>query len=313
MHFRIFILEVELNMIRAKRCNKVLEEKIINGVPILEFPSLSQFDFIRHAFSTRLGGVSKGEWSSMNFSFSRGDDPEAVLKNYEIMSTVLACDVKDMVASKQTHTTNIRRVSSVDKGKGIVVEADYDNVDGFITNEPDIVLSTFYADCVPLYFVDPVHKAIGLAHSGWRGTAMQMGKCMVEAMQENFESKPEELVVAIGPSICQDCYEVDSTVANVFVDLFKDSDEVLKLIEDKFDYFPDGKMHRPVIKGKQEGKYQLDLWLSNLIILLNAGVNINNISVTDLCTCHNPDYLFSHRASKGKRGNLGAFLKLEVI
>lgn len=255
----------------------------------LTFPLLEKTGIVRHLFSTRLGGVSKGAYASMNFSVIRGDRPEDVLENYKRIAGILGCGIDDMVASHQTHTTNIRRVTGADRGKGISRERDYEDVDGMITNEPGIVLVTYYADCVPLYFVDPVHRAIGLAHSGWKGTAGRMGACMVWAMGDAFGSRPEELYAAIGPSICRDCYEVSEDVAAQFTGMGADI----------------------VLPGKAPGKYQLDLWLANERILQQAGIPEKQIAVTDICTCHNSAYLFSHRASGGKRGNLGAFLMLE--
>ena len=168
---------------------------------------------------------------------------------------------------------------------------DYQDVDGLITIEPGIALACFYADCVPLYFVDPVNHAIGLAHSGWRGTVGRMGAHMVQAMQEAFGSRPEALITAIGPSICRSCYEVSEDVADAFMWEFPDSEVVFS--------------------GREPGKYQLDLWLANKMVLQQAGVTENHIHVTDICTCHNPEYLFSHRASHGKRGNLAAFLMIK--
>lgn len=255
----------------------------------LTFPLLEKTGIVRHLFSTRLGGVSEGIYSSMNLSFTRGDREEAVLENHKRIAAILGCDIGDMTASHQTHTTNIRRITGADRGKGISRERDYEDVDGLMTDEPGIVLVTYYADCVPLYFVDPVHRAIGLAHSGWRGTVNRMGACMVQAMQDAFGSRPGELYAAVGPSICRDCYEVGEDVALQFKDMGEAA----------------------VLPGKRPGKYQLDLWLANESILEQAGIPKQQIAVTDLCTCHNSAYLFSHRASGGKRGNLGAFLMLD--
>ena len=177
-----------------------------------------------------------------------------------------------------------------DRGKGVVRQKDYADIDGLVTNEKGIVLVTFFADCVPLYFVDPVRKAIGLSHSGWRGTVNRMGEKTIEKMEEVYGSRREELVAAIGPSICMSCYEVGEDVAEEFKKAFPKQEEILK--------------------KKQNGKYLLDLWSANYRILVNAGVKPENISVTDICTCCNGDELFSHRKSMGKRGNLGAFLGL---
>ena len=154
----------------------------------LTFPLLESTGIAKHLFTTRLGGVSRGAFSSMNLSFTRGDDKKAVLANYERIAAILDCSVGDMAASHQTHTTNIRVMTREDSGKGILRPRDYENVDGMITDEPGLVLVTYYADCVPLYFVDPVHMAIGLAHSGWRGTAGRMGECMVREMERDRKS-----------------------------------------------------------------------------------------------------------------------------
>lgn len=292
------VLKQNIKIINNDSCNVEME--------YLTFPSLEHTGIVEHLFTTRMGGVSQGIFSTMNLSFTRGDEPEAVLKNYERIAKVLGCEAEDMVASHQTHTTNIRRVTTYDKGKGVVLPRDYDDIDGLITNEKNIVLVTYFADCVPIYLVDPVQGAIGLAHSGWRGTVGRMGECMVKAMQEAFGSNPKDMIAAIGPSICQDCYEVSAEVALEFEKLMQDIHAEVYLSERKCNETP-----AVIIPGKQEGKCQLDLWLANWVILRHVGIPASQIEVTDICTCHNPDYLFSHRASEGKRGNLAAFLMLK--
>ena len=265
--------------------------------PYLSFPLLEQTGIVDHLFTTRLGGVSEGIYATTNLSFSMQDNPEAVRENYRRIAQTLNTDIDHMVVSHQTHTTNVRLVTEQDLGKGIVTERDYQNVDGLITNLPGICLVTFYADCVPLYFVDPVHRAIGLSHSGWRGTVNRMGEKTLRAMGEAFGTKPEDVLCAIGPSICRDCYEVSDDVAGQFTREFAGHEEtVLK-------------------KGRvtEEGqKWQLDLWEANRLVLTEAGILPGHLEMTDLCTCCNHTYLFSHRATQGKRGNLGAFLKLKV-
>lgn len=145
-------------------------------VPFLEYPMLRKTGLVYHGFSTRLGGVSEGCYASMNLSFDRGDDPEAVRENFRRIGNAIGVNVEDMVMSKQTHTTNVRVVTEEDRGKGVVKERDYTDVDGLVTDVRGICLVTSYADCVPLYFVDPVRNAIGLSHSGWRGTVGKIGK-----------------------------------------------------------------------------------------------------------------------------------------
>ena len=267
-----------------------IQQRQKGDLEYLVFPKLEETGAVEHLFTTRTGGVSSGIYSTMNLNFSRGDDPECVRENYRRIGEVLGTDPGHMVASKQTHTTNIHLITEEDLGNGVIRPSAYEDIDGLATDIPGVALVTFFADCVPLYFVDPVHRAIGLAHSGWRGTVAGMGACMVRFMQEHFHTDPKDIVAAIGPSICVDCYEVSEEVAEQFRGDFPEN--VLQ-------------------KGSAYGKYQLDLWKANESILLKAGILPEHIAVTDVCTCHNPEYLFSHRASHGQRGNLAAFLMLK--
>lgn len=271
----------------------VLTLKEKEGVPFLSFPILEKTGLVSQAFSTRLGGVSKGDFASMNFSFTRGDNREDVLENYRRMAAALGVDMNRMVLTWQTHTTNVRRVTAEDEGKGVVRNRDYRDVDGLITDIPGITLVTFFADCVPLYFLDPVHRAIGLSHSGWRGTVKRMGQVTVDAMKEAFGSRPEDIIACVGPSICKDCYEVGAEVAEEFCGAFDEA------------------CHNAILLKKPDGKYQLDLWKANEIVLTEAGIRKENLAVTNICTYCNPDLLFSHRRSAERRGNLCAFLSLK--
>ena len=295
----------------------------LNGVAYFSFPLLEQTRMVRHAFSTRLGGASKGYFSTMNFSLTRGDNRDDVLENYRRMAQILGTDVSKMVLSHQTHTTNIRLVTEADAGKGIWRERDYENIDGLITNVPGLTLVTFFADCVPLYFVDPVHRAIGLSHSGWKGTVHRMGQKTIEAMGEAFGTKPEDLRVCIGPSICRDCYEVSQDVADAFKEEFgaeisRDISAGLHSSSDKItsgtqtqstpSYPWNGKS---ILMNKGNGKYQLDLWGANRLVLLDAGILPEHLAVTNVCTKCNPELLYSHRVMGDKRGNLAAFLSLK--
>ena len=156
------------------------------GVTWLSYQAFEQFTDIVHAFSTRLGGVSQGIYSSMNLSFTRGDEDAAVHENYRRLAEAVGFSAEDIVTSDQTHTANVRVITEEDRGNGITKPRPYTDVDGMVTNVPGLVLATFYADCVPLYFVDPVHRAIGLSHSGWRGTAAKIGKVTVGKMNEEY-------------------------------------------------------------------------------------------------------------------------------
>ena len=261
-------------------------------VPYLYFPLLDRTGLARSGFSTKLGGVSTGDFESMNLGVSRGDNPSCVRENFRRMGEAMGVKAEQMVLSWQTHTVNVRQVGEEDMGKGVTRERDYRDVDGMITDVPGLCLVTLYADCVPLYFLDPVHKAIGLSHSGWKGTVKRMGRVTVERMREAYGTRPEDLLACIGPSICADCYEIGEEVANVFRQNFSRKEQ------------------ERILREKSGGKYQLDLWEANRLILADTGIPAERIAVTDICTMCNSRWLFSHRATGGRRGNLGAFLYL---
>ena len=263
------------------------------GLPLLYFPLLLAHTGVKNCFTTREGGCSTGMFQSLNLSFTRGDDPQAVTENYRRVAEAMGGTLSDIVCSDQTHTTNVRRVDRSCGGYGVTKERPYTDVDGLVTDEPGLILATFYADCVPLYFVDPIHHAIGLSHSGWRGTVGRMGQHTIEVMRREFHSDPGEILAAVGPSICQDCYEVSEDVILEFQKYYRED------------------CQSELYYRKENGKYQLNLWRANEIVMEEAGILPENIHTTQLCTCCNPELLYSHRASKGKRGNLAAFLGLK--
>lgn len=265
----------------------IFDENVVNGVPYLSYPLLEETGAVKHGFSTKLGGVSTGSCATMNISTTRGDDPEAVAENRRRIGAAIGVRPEDMTYTHQTHTTNVAVVRAEDRGRRFL------ETDGMVTNVPGICLVTFYADCVPLFLVDPVKKAIGLSHSGWRGTVGKMGKVTVQALMREYGSRPEDIVAAIGPSICQDCYEVSEDVIDRFRDSFNEA------VWPKLFY------------RKENGKYQLDLWRANEEVFLEAGILRENLAVTNLCTHCNQEVLFSHRATGEKRGNLSAFLALK--
>ena len=273
--------------LKYKNQEHIFDEKERFGVPYLSYPMLENTGIVNHGFSTKLGGVSKGHCATMNISTTRGDDPEAIAENKRRIAAAIGVEVEDMTFTHQTHTTNVAVVREENRGTRFM------ETDGMVTNVPGICLVTFYADCVPLYFVDPVKKAIGMSHSGWRGTVGKIGKVTIEKMTEVYGSNPEDLVVAIGPSICQDCYEVSEDVIEQFKANFAEG------------IWPE------LFYQKDNGKYQLNLWKANEHVFLETGVKKENIAVTNVCTHCNPDILFSHRTTGNMRGNLSAFLALK--
>ncbi|HIT05142.1 MAG TPA: peptidoglycan editing factor PgeF [Candidatus Scybalocola faecipullorum] len=266
--------------------------RISGDVPVIQFKSFRDLPWLTHGFSTRMGGVSAPPFDSMNLSFTRGDDEADVMENFKRFGKAVGVLTSQMVFSDQTHTANVGIVTEEDLGKGILKPKDYTDIDGLVTNCPGACLVTFFADCVPLFFADPVKKVIGLSHSGWRGTAAAIGHETIEMMRHQFGCRPEDIIAAVGPSICGSCYEVSEDVAQVFRQQFRPEETDTFLTE------------------KGGGKYLLDLWQANACILLNSGILPEHLAVTDLCTCCNSDLLWSHRKTGGVRGSLAAFLMI---
>ncbi|MBQ4569326.1 MAG: peptidoglycan editing factor PgeF [Ruminococcus sp.] len=258
-------------------------------VPFLTYNKLSEIPFIRHAFSTRLGGVSKGEFSSMNLSFGRGDADENVTENYKRLCKAAGFEYESLTASAQVHETVVRKVTAPDRGVGIYKPRDMHSVDALVTNDTGVTLVTYYADCTPVFFVDTVNRAIGLAHAGWRGTVGEISRKVVEMMHREFSTNPDDLICAIGPVIGKCCYEVSADCAAEFSKLFGNESPV-------------------ITPGNKEGKYMVDLAFANKLILMQAGVKEENITLSDLCTQCSSDLLWSHRATNGKRGTMAAFM-----
>lgn len=269
--------------------SKNTDLNFVNGVGFLTFPSLSELDFVQHAFSTRIGGVSTGPYQSMNLNFTRGDDPDCVTKNYHLFCEAAGFDYQTLVSSKQDHNINVRCVTHADCGIGIWREHDQESVDALVTNEPNVTLVTHYADCTPLFFADPEKKVIALAHAGWRGTVEKIGEATVDVMVERYGCDPTDIIAVVGPAIGACCYEVDTPVFEQFA----------SLTELKPAYFT---------KSLGHGKYLVDLKETNRRMLLEAGLLSINITISDLCTKCNSGMLFSHRASGGKRGGLVAMM-----
>ncbi len=261
----------------------------VDGVGFLQFPSLLELDFVHHAFSTRIGGISKGEFKSMNLNFKRGDDPEKVMQNYRIFCDAAGFDFDTLVSSSQDHNTFVRNVTKADCGIGITREHDIASVDALVTNEPGVTLVTHYADCTPLFFADPEKKVIALAHAGWRGTIGKIGEAVADRMESDYGCDRTDIIAVIGPAIGPCCYEVDTPVFEEFA----------SLTELKPAYFT---------KSLGRGKYLIDLKETNRRMLMDAGLLSINITISDVCTKCNSGLLYSHRASGGKRGGLVAMM-----
>lgn len=243
--------------------------------------SFEKTDLVKHVFTTR----------DLNLGFNTIDSEEVILNNFKIICRELDSNIEDSVLSMQTHKTDIRVVKSEDKGKGLIKERDYSDIDGLVTDEKNIPLFTFYADCVPLFFLDPNKKIIGVAHGGWRGTVEKIAAKMIETMKGNFGSNPKDILVGIAPSIGSCCYEVSKDVFDQFSENFKDVSTILKELDN--------------------GKWKLDLWQANKIALEEQGVPSENITISNMCTSCNSDLFFSYRKEEGKTGRMAAAIMLK--
>ena len=211
--------------------------------------------------------------------------------NYRILCRTLSLDPEKIVLANLVHGDTIRNVTKEDAGAGLWREFPYDGVDGLLTNEPGLILTATFADCVPIFFYDPVKKVVGIAHSGWKGTAQEIGAKMVERMQSDYGCNTNDIIAGIGPSIGMCCFETD---ADVFMEFAE------------FPYLDDVWFYK-----KDNGKFDIDLWRINLEMLLYAGIPEENIHISGLCTCCNHETFFSHRATGGKRGTMAGIISIK--
>jgi len=266
-------------------------EKTVDGVTFLEFSLFKDINWIKHCFSTRIGGVSEGVYESLNFVFRPGEENN-VPENYRRLCKSVGLTYTALTFSDQKHGNNIRRITRLDKGKGFYLDKDYSNIDGIITNEARIAMTTFHADCTPIYLVDTVNKAIGLVHSGWRGTADRIVENAVNEMIEEFGTKPADILAGIGPCVSYECFQVDYPVYEEFME--------------KFDFAIKYSMAEPGVRDK----YLIDLKGINKQMLMNMGVLERNIEVANECTKCDSHRFFSHRRSGFERGSMVAMMEI---
>ncbi len=253
------------------------------------FGNLSKYqDIINHFITTRHGGVSSNSYSSLNLGMMQDDPLKNVIENRSRVAEAAGLDPSRFVYPIQVHGVNIPRVHEIDASKGCFSLNDaYANTDGFVTNTPRLCLITLAADCVPIVCFDPKNNAIGVAHAGWKGTVQRISSCLVARMNEEFGSKPIDLVVGIGPSGGPCCYEVGNDVI----------DEVAKSFDVK-----------QVIK-KVDGFQVFDMWEANRMALIESGVSDENIEIAGICTISQNDDFFSARRGDSGRFAIGIFLK----
>lgn len=256
----------------------------------LQYYTIDEFEktgLVKHCFTTRNGGVSENEYRSLNLRMNCDDKKENILKNYKIICDEIDVNFEDLVFSKQVHSDTIYVAERADCGNGITKPQKLDDADALITCQSGVPLAVFGADCVPLYFLDTENRGIALAHSGWKGTVLRIGEKVVRKMMNEFSSKPQNILTAIGPSIKVCHFEVGDEVAEIFLHEFGET-----------------------VLEKHE-KYHVDMQKAIEMQLLGCGIPKENIINSGICTYCSSDLLFSHRKTNGRRGVMAAIMELK--
>lgn len=244
---------------------------------------------VSHGFSTREGGITVDPpKASLNLSWTRCGSPEEVIANFKIFAEGAGIDYDDMAVVNHEHGANVLRIAHEHRGCGFYKDP-LPPCDGIITDDPTVTLVTSHADCGAYFFYDPVHRAIGMAHAGWKGTLLRIGAEMARRMAEEFDTDPSDIIAASGPCICRDCFEVDADLGEKF--------------QSEFGY---PGISRP---GRQ-GKAYVDLELAAAVQFVEAGIRPESITLMNACTYENRQHFFSHRRDKGITGSMAAYIKL---
>lgn len=254
-------------------------------------------------FTGRSGGISEPPYDSFNLAYHVGDNPQHVLENRRCLAEALGFTPETWTSGEQVHDTKIAVVRKNDRGKGYADRTSaFQDTDGLVTNEPDVLLTSFYADCVPLYFLDPKNKVMGLAHAGWKGTVKLISHAIIDTMEREFGSNRAEIRTAIGPSIGQCCYEVDDMVMG------KVREAVEAIGVTQADY----EAHSFFIPSQSDGKTMLNLKELNRIIMIKAGILPTHIECTTWCTSCHPELFFSYRKQNGITGRMASWIGRKV-
>lgn len=247
------------------------------------FDSLRDAGALVHAISTRHGGVSPAPFNTLNLSHAAGDDKANVAANIQRLHDALGLDATTTISASQAQADRVAVVDAAQRGTIIR------DVDALLTNAPGVPLMLRYADCVPIFFFDPAHRAIGVAHAGWRGAVAQIATKAARAMFDAFDTRPRDLIACIAPSIGPCCYRVGADVIAQVRAAFDHADELLI--------------------AQAGGNIHFDLWQANARQLRALG--IEQIEIAQICTAHHTDDFYSWRAENAKTGRFGAVIALK--
>lgn len=247
-------------------------------------------------FTGRAGGCSEAPYESLNCGLHVGDKAEDAIRNRQLVAAALGWPFEAWTCAEQVHGNAVHQVKLADRGRGRVDHGDaIAGKDAIMTDVPGVLLVSYYADCVPLYFYDRRHRAIALAHAGWRGTAGAIAAATVSAMQQAYGSRPEELLAAVGPAIGQCCYEVDQPVLQAMEPLVSDAEA---------GGVPRGSMVGPLA----DGRAAINLKEINRQIMIKAGIMPSNIELTKWCTSCGHSEFYSYRAEQGRTGRMASWI-----
>ncbi|WP_307894311.1 peptidoglycan editing factor PgeF [Bacillus swezeyi] len=250
---------------------------------------------ITAGFTTKNGGESKPPFQSLNTGLHVQDDEQHVTHNREEIADILQTDLNDWVFADQTHEDRIQKVTDEHRGKGALQYGTaLAATDGLYTDRYNIFLALCFADCVPVYFYDPVRSLVGIAHAGWKGTVKGIAGKMVDTWISREGSNPADIHAVIGPSIGACCYIVDDHVINKVRNLPLQQED---------------KAFLPI----KEGEYRLELKEVNRQLLLHAGIPNDQIKVSSLCTSCEHSLFFSHRRDQGKTGRMMSFIGVKEV
>ena len=259
-----------------------------NELTVLEFDNLSRFPEICHFSSTRTGGCSSGNYSSLNLGFNSGDAPQDVTANRKTLCTALGINPGTIVFPKQTHTATIKMITSCFNELDERAQKQFLNeTDAVVTDLKGVCVAIKTADCVPILLFDSKQKVVAAVHAGWRGTVQNIVKETIQLMAEKYGSSPSDLWAGIGPSISPEIYEVGEEVWSQFASEF----------------------YQATYPSKAD-KRLLDLWSANYHQLVNAGVPSEQIEAARICTYSNPDQFFSARRDGLKTGRMATGIML---
>lgn len=259
---------------------------------IIKCDDFAKIPFILHGFTTKDGGVSRGVYASCNLGLSTEEPFENVLENYRIVSEKIGFDVKRLVLTKQVHSDIARIVTQEDCGNRLFGSGRVYECDALVTNEKNVPIGVFTADCTPILMCDTENMAVAAIHSGWKGTLSEIAKNTLLLMKSEFGTNYENVKVSIGPSIKKCHFEVKNDVYFLFCEKF-------------------GKEFIDSVTDKKGESFYIDTDGINVKSLVGMGVKEENISVCPRCTFCENDKFFSHRASGGEKGRQCAFIVIK--